>query len=324
MEWQTENEYAAAYRGFSPKVANLNSAFRDRPGYVHPLKRARRLFHFPFYLSTQKGFYKVMSKRPWMKFYPSDWLGSSRLQRCSLAAQGVAIKLICHMHQGEPYGHLTVKGNAAVARLLGINHQTAAKLVAELVAQGVAEICPQRGSLFSPRMVRDREKELKRQADGALGGNPTLKQVVNHEDKPTDTRYQKPERKNQDAASRQEEVVGEEEPVEEHPKARLFRKGKTLLVSLGISEKQSGSVIGRWLKQKNDPEGILAALHYAADNGIIEPIGYVTRCLATKDSRNEKLSLSDRAKRLADQAREIEIANGLGGEIIAFGCIQRG
>jgi hypothetical protein len=40
-------------------------------------------------------------------------------------------------------------------------------------------------------MVRDHEKALKRQADGALGGNPALKEVVNHEDKPSDTRYQK-------------------------------------------------------------------------------------------------------------------------------------
>jgi hypothetical protein len=31
-------------------------------------------------------------------------------------------------------------------------------------------------------------------------------------------------------------------------------------VSLGLSEKRSGSIIGRWLKQKHDPEGILAAL----------------------------------------------------------------
>lgn len=279
-----------------------------------------------------------MSTRPWMKFYPSDWLGSSRLQRCSLAAQGLAIKLICHMHQGEPYGHLT-GSNAEISKLVGIaDYRTFARLLTELLQAGVisteksqqnpskstGNLSDKKRQLFSPRMVRDQEKMLKRQADGEKGGNPALKQVVNHEDKPTDTRYQIPERKSQDAASRQEKVTVEEEPVGENPKAKLFRKGKTLLVSLGVSEKQSGAIIGRWLKQKNDPEGILAALHYAADNGIIEPIGYVTRCLATKDSRSEKLSLSDRAKILAEQAREIEIANGLGGEIITFGSIQGG
>jgi hypothetical protein len=62
------------------------------------------------------------------------------------------------------------------------------------------------------------------------------------------------------------------EPVNEPPKAKLFRKGKTILISLGVPEKQSGSIIGRWLKQKNDPEGILAALEYAAKYVPVFPI----------------------------------------------------
>ena len=250
-----------------------------------------------------------MSTRPWMKFYPSDWLGSSRLRRCSLAARGLAMELICHMHQGEPYGHLSVKGNAAIAKLVGITDcRTVARLLTELLQNGCISVA-ETGEFFSPRMVRDYEKALKRQADGALGGNPALKEVVNHEDKPTDTRYQIPESKNQDAASRQgtAEIV----PINEVPKAKLFRVGKTLLVSLGISEKQSGSLIGRWLKQKNDPDGILAALQYAADHGVIEPIGYVTRCLS-KDSRIEKPSLADQARELANRARELEDNAGIG------------
>jgi hypothetical protein len=36
MEWQTENECAAALRGFSPKVANLSAtlAGRANPGHI--------------------------------------------------------------------------------------------------------------------------------------------------------------------------------------------------------------------------------------------------------------------------------------------------
>src|SRR5262249_47192233 len=152
-----------------------------------------------------------------------------RLRRCSLAARGLAAELICHMHQGEPYGHLTVKGNAAIAKLVGIDSRTVARLLTELQKNGCISVA-KTGEFFSHRMVRDYEKASKRQADGALGGNPALKQVVNHEDKPTDTRCQIPESKNQDAASRQgtAEIV----PVNEAPKAKLFRVGKTLLVSL--------------------------------------------------------------------------------------------
>jgi hypothetical protein len=261
---------------------------------------------------------EARGSRPWMKFYPSDWLGSSRLRRCSFAARGLAIELICHMHQGEPYGHLTVKGNAAIAKLVGIiDCRTVARLLTELQQNHCISVA-KTGEFFSPRMVRDYEKELKRQADGGKGGNPALRRVVNHEDKPTDTRDQIPERKNQDAASRQgtAEIV----PINEAPKAKLFRVGKTLLVSLGISEKQSGSVIGRWLKQKNDPDGILAALQYAADHGIIEPIGYVTRCLA-KDSRIEKSSLTDQARELANRARELEDNAGIGRPPASIGSV---
>src|SRR5215475_2232215 len=93
-----------------------------------------------------------MSTRPWMKFYPSDWLGSSRLRRCSFAARGLAIELICHMHQGEPYGHLTVKGNAAVARLVGMSSKKLSQTLPELIQNGII-LESKMGVLFSPRMV---------------------------------------------------------------------------------------------------------------------------------------------------------------------------
>src|SRR5262249_20079593 len=107
-------------------------------------------------------------------------------------------------------------------------------------------------------------------------------------------------------------------PIDEAPKAKLFRVGRTILVSLGISEKQSGAIIGRWLKQKNDPPGILAALEYAAANGVMEPVGYVTRCLA-KDGKHEKLSLTDQARELADRARELENTAGFRRSPVAIG-----
>ena len=37
-----------------------------------------------------------------------------------------------------------------------------------------------------------------------------------------------------------------------------FREGRTILVSMGVSEKQSGAVIGKWRKQNPDAEGILS------------------------------------------------------------------
>lgn len=104
----------------------------------------------------------------------------------------------------------------------------------------------------------------------------------------------------------------EMEPVGEDPKTKLFRKGKTILVSLGISEKRSGSVIGSWLKQKNDPAGVLAALEYAVDHNVVEPVGYVTRLLSQKGQANGTARGADLAFQLAEEARELERAAGVG------------
>ena len=83
-----------------------------------------------------------------------------------------------------------------------------------------------------------------------------------------------------------QENVRHETIVDEPPKARLFREGKTILVSLGLSESRSGAVIGQWLKKTPDADGILAALVYARDQGVIEPIGYVTRLLNSGGKTN--------------------------------------
>lgn len=101
-----------------------------------------------------------------------------------------------------------------------------------------------------------------------------------------------------------------EVPVNEPPKARLFREGKTILVALGVSEKRSGSVIGLWFKNHPDADGILAALTYAYQNNVIEPVAYVTKLLNTGGKTNG--NAADRAFKLADQARNLERQAGLG------------
>jgi len=60
--------------------------------------------------------------------------------------------------------HLTVKGNAAIAKLVGIiDNRMVARLLTELQQNGCISVA-ETGEFFSPRMVRDYEKALKRQA----------------------------------------------------------------------------------------------------------------------------------------------------------------
>lgn len=71
-------------------------------------------------------------KRPAFQFYPDNWRNSSNLRRCSWAARGVWIEVICLMHDSERYGCLpwTLK---EIAQALGCP----IALLRELVEKGV-------------------------------------------------------------------------------------------------------------------------------------------------------------------------------------------
>lgn len=103
------------------------------------------------------------------------------------------------------------------------------------------------------------------------------------------------------------DVVGE--PAE----AKLFRLGKTILVSFGIAEKRTGPLIGQWLKQRPDPAGLLAAIQFTRDQNVADPVAYVSAIVHSKGKTNgnARETLDDRAGRLADEARRLEREAGL-------------
>lgn len=114
---------------------------------------------------------------PYLKWYPTDWRADPRLRMCSLAARGLWIELIGYMHEGEPYGHLTINGTAPaiedVASLVGRPLSEVRKAWAELEQRQV--FSRDRDEIFSRRMVRDKAKSDKDRANGKGGGNPKLR-----------------------------------------------------------------------------------------------------------------------------------------------------
>jgi hypothetical protein len=123
-----------------------------------------------------------MSRKPWIKFYPADWRSDPRLRMCSLVAVGLWIELVCYMHEGEPYGHLTVEGRPIgsaedVAKLIGRPRSQVKAALKELEKFGVFSL--ENGVIVSRRMVRDFEKAKQDQEHGKKGGNPNLKRGVN-------------------------------------------------------------------------------------------------------------------------------------------------
>jgi len=116
-------------------------------------------------------------KRPWMKWYPSDWRGEPKLRMCSLAARGLWADMISYMHEGQPYGHFTIEGHAPntaeIAALVSRPLGEVEIALAELDERQVFSRTPD-GVIYSRRMVRDEEKARRDHRHGKNGGNPKL------------------------------------------------------------------------------------------------------------------------------------------------------
>lgn len=124
----------------------------------------------------------MSERRPSFQFYPGDWLRDS-VAGCSLAAQGLWLRLMMIMHDSTPYGMLatTVNGTlnptdkATLIRRVGASSaEEYDRLLAELVSAGVPAI-DDRGVMHSRRMVRDERKRLAAIESGKRGGNPQLR-----------------------------------------------------------------------------------------------------------------------------------------------------
>ena len=113
-------------------------------------------------------------KRPSFQFYPGDWVRDS-VSGCSLAAQGLWLRMMIVAHDSERYGYLEQNGAPmppdSIARRCGCESaEQYSALLSELREAGVPSRT-EKGVIFSRRMVRD---EALREARAA-GGSESLK-----------------------------------------------------------------------------------------------------------------------------------------------------
>lgn len=118
------------------------------------------------------------NKLPAFQFYPGDWIKDPNLRRCSHAAKGVWIDVLCLMFECEERGVLATAGTAwsdeEIARAVGGDQAAVLVSLSELTLKGVAKR-RQDGSLYSKRLVTDEHKRRLCSEAGKRGGNPTLK-----------------------------------------------------------------------------------------------------------------------------------------------------
>ena len=125
-----------------------------------------------------------MSDLPWSKFFWSDYDADEGLRMCSLAAQGLWMRMLCLMARANPKGELRVGGEPCTAsdlsRVTGETEATIAALLGELEKRGVFSRT-RAGVIFSRRMRKDAEISRKRAKSGAKGAAVTNgKHAENH------------------------------------------------------------------------------------------------------------------------------------------------
>lgn len=99
-----------------------------------------------------------MRKNPSTRWFFKDWEDDKALKACSLAAQGLWMRMLCQC--AENHGFLRIAGKKpslkVLARRLGIASQTVRKLLAELHEHEVFSV-DENGVIYNRRMARAHE-----------------------------------------------------------------------------------------------------------------------------------------------------------------------
>lgn len=121
-----------------------------------------------------------MSGTTWTKFFWSDWESDPALRLCSLAAQGLWMRMLCIAAAHDPIGYVAVAGRGldetSIARMTGGEESETRALLGELAQNGVYSLDRQ-GRIYSRRMVNDAKKAAIAKKNGKTGGNPNLRKT---------------------------------------------------------------------------------------------------------------------------------------------------
>jgi len=112
--------------------------------------------------------------RPAFLFFPNDWLSSPDLNSCSLAAQGLWVRMLCYIYQSPKKGVLLLPSGKQIesktlAKLCGEEEQKISILLSELEATGTFSRLED-GTIYCRRVKRESDLIEARREAGRLGG----------------------------------------------------------------------------------------------------------------------------------------------------------
>ena len=230
-----------------------------------------------------------MSGTIWSKFFWSDWESEPNLRLCSLAAQGLWMRLLCIAAAHEPVGYVAIAGkgldDAALARLAGSAEAELAALLGELEGNRVFSR-DRHGRIYSRRMIADGRKARVARKNGLKGGNPSLskERTIRPPDKRRARAGDKPQ--SPEATSPESNCPASQNPTGEKAPAFSSPEKAAAFASRERSEKASSGRPGapgqKWQRRKT---------HVDAANAIIEEINDRSRIAAGGESAGRDVQL---------------------------------
>lgn len=266
-------------------------------------------------------------ERPWDKFYWADWESDKNLAQCSLAAQGLWMRILCICAKSSPRGYLTIADQPLdVSRLAFTVGKPETEVAAALDELGHWKVFSRdrRGRIYSRRMVNDdkrskegrkfkkmglaeaRKKRTSQTAQGPekQGENPGPSRGPPSPPTREASRGpspQRPEARKKQQASKRD---GESPPAREGPAADLDRIGCDAFRAAGLDPEQfraNGGVfvpVQRWLAQGFTAAEIVEVFRRRAQSiaSAAKPLAYANSLMAEEIQRiRAETAAEDRA-----------------------------
>lgn len=247
-------------------------------------------------------------KRPAFQFYPGDWQRNANLRRCSPAARGVWVDVMCLMHDSDEYGVLRWPLKE-IAQACGASMAHVRELVDKSVLKGsdkaaieayvyvprsgrkdgdpVTLLDTQPGPIwYSSRMVKDEYVRTIR------GESSRFSEPPKDAPKPPKGDGSTSASAFATAVNSEPNGSGGKPPT---PEEIIFSYGLSLLTNAGTAEKQARSFLGGLRKGRDDVE-VVNALRDCIRAKPLQPLEWLAAALPPvggKSPQNRQIALED-------------------------------
>ncbi|SPL64428.1 hypothetical protein OHAE_295 [Ochrobactrum soli] len=249
---------------------------------------------------------------PWVRFFPSDWLGGTR--GMSAVETGIYITLIATMYErGEPI----VEDHARLARLCGASNSAFRKALDTLIDEG--KITRIDAGLWNDRVEKEQVYLSEKSEVGKRAGKASAeKRKQNQGQTSTDveqalnegstTRAHKPEARSQipDIYNSDPYGSGANAPVQTDYRNLVWQDGvASLMRQTGKTQSAAKSLVGKWLRDAKDNCRIVHEKILQAEvNRIGDPIPWISSAVRSALAASTQPTLADGFKQLAEKLQQ--------------------